>query len=526
MDFLDVGAFIDPSGGLPKGSLRVAPGEAGRTRAIMRHSIDHVTNQRKVTSPVPRTGGPLILVLALAGFVLSTGCERARHPNPGDKSPTQGQARMDLPHPPPDELNVVFLVIDAAAARYLGCHGNDLNTSPNIDALAAEATVFGRAYSQAAWTLPSVASFFVSRYPPPRTKIGKAFLKRPIAALLHDAGLYTMAFSESPLVVTDFGMDTGFDEFIERFPREVFLRDRTRFGRIESDTTVEMVVERLNSHQQERFFLYVHLLPPHAPYAAPSPFGGRFDQDYRGIIEDTTCATLKSIDRGPLRDKVTPGDIEYLRNKYQENLAYADHQVGRILQELRARKLMDETLLVVTSDHGEAFMEHGRMMHNHTVYEEMIHVPLIVRFPPCLGEMPAHWDGVVELVDLLPTICHALEVPIDVEVQGRSLLPVLRAGRRSEGLARSWTIMPHRIGTAIQQRYKLIKDSSLDRVELYDRQVDPDEKNDIAQAHPELVKLLLELLESKDIHRFRMEDVELDQDLLEKLKMLGYADDD
>ena len=86
--------------------------------------------------------------------------------------------------------------------------------------------------------------------------------------------------------------------------------------------------------------------------------------------------------------------------------------------------------------------------------------------------------------------------------------------------------MPHRIGTAIQQRYKLIKDSTLDRVELYDRQVDPDEKNDIAQAHPELVKLLLELLESKDIHRFRMEDVELDQDLLEKLKMLGYADDD
>ena len=491
----------------------------------MSHSIHRVTNARKVTSPLPRTDGPLILVLAVAAFVLSSGCEQARHTHAPDQPGTQGRTRTDLPPPPPEELNVVFLVIDAAAARYLGCHGNDLNTSPNIDALAAEATVFGRAYSQAAWTLPSVASFFVSRYPPPRTKIGKAFLKRPIAALLHDAGLYTMAFSESPQVVTDFGMDTGFGEFVERFPREVFLRERPHFGRIDSHTTVEMVINQLNDHQQERFFLYVHLLPPHAPYAAPPPFGGSFDHDYRGIIEDTTCATMKSIDHGSLRDKVTPDDIEYLRNKYQENLAYADHQVGRILQELRARKLMDETLLIVTSDHGEAFKEDGRMMHNHTVYEEMIHVPLIVRFPPCLGEMPAHWDGVVELVDLLPTICHALEIPVDVEVQGRSLLPVLRAGGPSEGLARSWTIMPHRIGTAIQHRYKLIKDFSADRVELYDRQVDPDEKNNIAQAHPELVRLLLELLESKDIHRFRMEDTELDEDLLEKLKTLGYAGD-
>ena len=124
--------------------------------------------------------------------------------------PLQLRLVTATPPPSPSEINVVFIVLDATAARYLSCYGNKLETTPNIDRLAREATVFERAYSQAAWTLPSVASYMTGRYPPARGKIGKAFLERPIASLLLEAGLETAGFSENPYVTRQFGIAKGF----------------------------------------------------------------------------------------------------------------------------------------------------------------------------------------------------------------------------------------------------------------------------------------------------------------------------
>ena len=130
------------------------------------------------------------------------------------------------PTPPsPGEINVVFIVMDATAARYLGCYGNQLETTPNIDRLARDATIFERAYSQASWTLPSVASYMTGRYPPARGKIGKAFLERPIASLLLEAGLETAGFSENPYVTRQFGINKGFQVFREYFPYSSLARE-------------------------------------------------------------------------------------------------------------------------------------------------------------------------------------------------------------------------------------------------------------------------------------------------------------
>ncbi len=426
-----------------------------------------------------------------------------------------------LPSPPsPGEINVVLIVLDATAARYLGCYGNELETTPNIDRLARDATLFERAYSQAAWTLPSVASYMTGQYPPSRGEIGKAFLERPIASLLLEAGLETAGFSENPYVTRQFGIAKGFQVFRDYFPYSSLAEKPLTFDRMDSSRTVADVVAWLDEHHQQRFFLYVHLLPPHSPYDPPPPFSGKFDIGYEGSVDGGTD-TLTKIDRGEIR--VNGRDLEHLRALYQENLSYADHQVGKVFQALSAQQLLDRTLLIVTSDHGEAFGEHGRMLHNHTVYEEMIQVPLIIRFPPGLGRPPKRWSGVVELTDLLPTICDVLAIPRPGKIHGASLLRLASSGQVADRVARSWTsLMPRLFGGLIAGHHKLILDMNSDRVELYDLRDDPGERKDISADRPTLAAQLQRLLPATDADTVEVVETELGDATLEQLRSLGY----
>jgi len=424
------------------------------------------------------------------------------------------------PRRPPAGSNVVFLVIDAAGARHLSCYGGERETTPNIDALAGEGTLFERAYAQAPWTWPSVASYMTGRRPPVRGKIPADFVDRPLAAILKAAGLRTAAFSENPYVTGQLGMAKGFDVFEEYFPYEVLAENGAAYERIESDQTVSDVDAWLEANGQARFFLYVHLLPPHAPYDPPPPFSGRFDSAYEGSIEGRPDI-LKAIDDG--ETQIDARDLEHLVAQYQENLLYADHQVGRILESLRNRDLLDKSLLIVASDHGEAFQEHGRMLHNHTVYEEMIHVPLIIRFPPGSACLPSKWSGVVELTDLLPTVLDFLDVPLPDDIHGSSLLNVRGEGKAAERVARSWTsLMPALYAGLIAGDHKLIRNLDSGETELYNLRHDPDEKHDLSEEEPSLARQLSALLQSTGLSTIEMKDTELDEKTLKRLRSLGY----
>ncbi len=416
--------------------------------------------------------------------------------------------------------------MDAASARYLSCYGNELPTTPQIDAFAQEATLFERAYAQAAWTLPSAGSYLSGYYPPtkPRTKTSKVVLTVPIAAVLRRLGMQTAAFSENPYVTEGFGLNTGFDVFKEYFPFEVFDKTRGHFGRIDSAKTVTDVIEWLDEHGSDPngFFLYVHLLPPHAPYDPPPPFAGRYDIGYDGGVEGTP-GTLVKIDKRELR--VRERDLQHLRAKYQENLAFVDHQMGRILQRLRDGGMLDKTLLMITSDHGEAFREHGRMMHNSTVYEEMIHVPLIVRFPSRVGEVPRRWKGVVELADIMPTICDVLGFGLSKMPHGRSLLERLQEDNEGDGFARSWSSMMSKVMPAvITQEHKLILDPDTGQVELYNLRIDPAEMINIAATSPEIVERLKSLLLAENASTLETEEVPVDEEVEKRLRSLGYVE--
>ena len=179
--------------------------------------------------------------------------------------------------------------------------------------------------------------------------------------------------------------------------------------------------------------------------------------------------------------------------------------------------------MIVTSDHGEAFGEHGRMLHNHTVYEEMIHVPLIIRFPPGLGSPPSRWRGVVELTDLLPTICDVLAIPRPSKIHGASLFRLASDGQVTGRLARSWTsLMPRVFGGLIAGHHKLILDMNSGRVELYDLRDDPGERKDMSADRPTLAAQLRRLLPSTDAGTVEVVETELGDTTLGQLRSLGY----
>jgi len=423
--------------------------------------------------------------------------------------------------PRPQPLSVLWVALDAASARYLGVYGNPLPTTPHLDALAEQATLFERAYAQSPATLPSAASYLSGYYPPPLRQRARPKLRRPLAEILREAGLRTAAFSENPFVTRHFGLDTGFETFHEYFPHRAFEAQPFDFPRRDTERTIEDVIEWLGEHAGEPTFVYLHLLPPHAPYAAPPPFRGRFDHDYRGLMNDLQA--LVAIDRGLIR--ASPADVEHLRAQYQENLAYVDAQVGRLVDFLEERGLLDRTLLILSADHGEAFLEHGRMLHNSTVYEEMIHVPLIIRFPSRLGALPERWSGVVELTDVLPTICDALGIPLPRPRHGRSLLSVLAAGEDPGALARSWTSMERGARAAVIQRdRKLVVDADANRVEYYDLKEDPLETRDLAAESAPAVEELRAMLEAAELEAIEVEPLELDAPTRARLEALGYVD--
>lgn len=424
------------------------------------------------------------------------------------------------------DLNVLFVIVDAAAARYFGVYGNRLGTSPNVDALAREGTVFERAYAQAPQTSRSTASFLTGKYPPPpRVTDWHVLLEnKTIASILTEHGFRTAAFSENPFVVGKFGFDIGFEVFRERFPLQRFLEGPDSYQRPDSEATVEEVIRWMRERPEERFFAYVHLLPPHSPYDPPEPFAGRLDSEYAGTVHGSvnTLAKLAGFQQA-----ITLRDLEHLRLEYQENLAFADHLVGRLVEGLEGRGLLERTIVIVASDHGEAFREHGMLLHGTALYEEQIHVPLVIRFPARFGTLPKRWPGVTELRQLVPTLLDALKISHPAEEQ--SLMPLLREpGRPSTDIARSscksFLKGPPLFAVVTDSHKLIVGPDRQKKTELYDLGVDPGETVNLAPLKPELVEELLMLLDTSSFESLPVRNVEISEEKRRQLEALGYLD--
>lgn len=416
--------------------------------------------------------------------------------------------------------NIVWVVLDAAGAGSVGLYGYERDTTPHIDALAREAVVFDRAYAQAPHTLPSAASYLTTRYPAAAVRDGKVAAPSAVTALKAN-GYRTLALSENPWVTPQFGFREGFDTF------QIELDDEGgEHGRRDTGGTVDRALDWIRA-RREPFFVYAHLLPPHYPWDPGPPFAGRFAPP-EGAIPGAPAGPPSAEDLKLLRalmDGTVPGTraspevLRILHARYDENLAFADHQVGRLVAGLRELGLLDSTILVVSADHGEAFGDHDELLHGTSLYDDQIHVPLVVRFPPEMGLAPDRRDEPVELLDVLPTLLEAVGVPRS-PLDGESLMGLLHGDESPRRVARS--ALGEEALAVVDGPWKLIVDEEEDR--LYEILRDPHEQTNLAARHPAIVERLRGRLDGGRLRTDSgVEGAEIAPSTRAELEALGYT---
>ena len=450
-----------------------------------------------------------------------------------------------LPRPaldPASRHNLLLISVDTTRQDALGCYGSTRGGTPNIDALAAGGVRFENAIAQAPHTHPSMASLLTSRYPIEHGAVnGAPVLSRRnevLAEHLARAGYRTAGFLDSPWLRPDFGFQRGYEDFNEN----------THTGEIQA---------WLKSHKHERFFLHLHYLEAHGPYLARAPWIDRFSPGYTGPWERVDGHFLERAEI-PGRADLDAETLERFRALYESGIAAMDQKIGAVLDTLAELGLENDTLVILVADHGEEFLEHGSLNHSHTVYDELIRVPLIARLP---GALPAgvRVSEQVELIDVVPTALELLRCSALAGARGRSLLGLLDGSRPAGSDSRVSFSQRHDLfgRHAISARSKQWKLHVLacptgphplndwdcepasaraflwrNDFRLFDLSQDPGETRDVAGLHPEVVAELTQSL--RDWRKQHDAGIPLgmgagadlpqvSEEVMERLRQLGYA---
>ena len=430
---------------------------------------------------------------------------------------------------PDSSLNVLVITVDTLRADRLGCYGYDRPTSPAIDRLAESGVLFEAVYCQAPLTLPSHASIFTSRYTLSHGSVGNAYPLNSevptLAEILSSREMTTGAFVSNQVLDKRFGLARGFDTYWQGHDAPVEAREALK--KQGEDATTDAAVSWLREHREESFFLWVHWFHPHKPYDPPPAYGRRFagdDDDAR----NWTSRDLRAVWRGT--ESISPEEVTRLNDLYDGEVAFSDFQVGAVLDELERLGLSESTIVVFTSDHGEVLFEHDRYFgHDIMMYEPSIRIPLVIRHP--------HWSpgvttGLVQSIDIMPTILTALGVPSDAAFEGKDLGSVVRGEEPSTTqVAIALSYPPESKSLPIfglrTDEWKLILSetkSGYER-ELYNVLVDPGERENLAAEYPDRAEALetyyFHWAETVETHSSASAP-DLDQRTLENLRSLGY----
>lgn len=437
--------------------------------------------------------------------------------------------------------DVVVILIDAARADVFGAYG-DPRPTPAIDALAAVGTRFANALAPAPWTGASVPALLTGLHPEvlgaehweSRLPGGATTLAERLSA----AGYHTGLFSQHPLYGSNRPLLRGFDTFIEA--------KQEKSGDVVLDELPD-AASLLAPADEGPSFAFFHLLPPHTPYDPPPPFLGSLtgepppplDQLLAGEPVDAPLLSEYPHRRDPA--ELSSEARRFLFDRYREMACFADALVGRLLDDLRAADRFDDTLVMVLSDHGEAFLEHEYFMHTRQVYREALHIPWVVKWPRSVEGFGPVVDEPVSLVDLVPTLIDGLGLaaPDDAETerfQGPSLMPRIFDGVPLHRAVVSSTRGPVRPqhppmpSAAIElDGWSLVRDLERGTSELFDLANDPGQQHDLAAVERRRRQQLEELLERRltlhDTLRKALGETAsegLDPETQRQLEALGY----
>jgi len=419
--------------------------------------------------------------------------------------------------------NVIVWLVDALRADRLSAYGAPRRTSPYLDRLVREGVVFTRPRAQASWTAASTGSIFTALYPSQhgaeRERQRLLDQCHTMAERLDEAGVYTMGLVANGHVKPLMNFDQGFQRY-------AFISGRGQPPHADASQVLEQLRPMLEAAADRPFFLYVHSIDPHGPYTPPAPFDTLFtDPGYGGTIDG--CYEPTDF-RGRTPGQVSDDDLDQLRGLYDGEIAWSDLHLGMLIAELRRLGLLESTMVLVTGDHGEEFLDHGGWDHGKTLYAEQLEVPLAGRLPGNSDRaLPAGSviDEPALLVDILPTVLDFFgllpETGQAQGVEGRSLF----SGADTPRLVFSEENKTADLLFSVEEgNFKLIRRLLPEPGdELYDLATNPGETINIAHRHPELVARLAgagEQIRSRRTARRDMAD--LDQDTREELRALGY----
>jgi arylsulfatase A-like enzyme len=381
---------------------------------------------------------------------------------------------------PPRPTGCLFIIFDAARADHFSCYGYPRQTTPNIDSIAREGFLFHNAIAQGSSTKISVPSYLTGYYP--RDLPGEGLIPgqaHTVAEAFLEAGFHTAGFSENPYVTSDFGIDQGFEHFKEYCSFADFQAGSEALIKIDTPGMYEDARQWIQSVSDERWFCYIHNLRPHNPYISPEPYHSKFTGPYKGPADGTTDTLFN------LRFSATAEDVAHIKALYDGNLAYADAMMGNLIDWLRKSGLYENTLIIISSDHGEAFMDHGVLLHGLTVYEEEIRVPLIVRLPAGKETWRGQTDAQVELLDLPPFLARLFSLNGLHQPPQGILWQTMAGVRRGKHYAFSHSSFRHISVRTPQSKYITFFDENNEQIlgrELYDLASDPKEKNNLLPA--------------------------------------------
>ncbi|MCK4412298.1 MAG: sulfatase [Candidatus Eisenbacteria sp.] len=490
----------------------------------------------------------LALVLIVIGSLIPITIlkEQASRFHQNGRPPRTGLATRPSDHP---VQNILLITIDALRADHLGLHGYSRATSPTLDAFGRGAIVFDRCFAQGNSTELSFGSLFTSLYPSTHSVRRHRNRASPLvpeietlAENLRDAGLQTVGMMSNPFIKREWGLAQGFDRIDEfhygyldllpirafkklpnyRRPDRIPLTDVPRAG-----VVIDQAIDQLGELQTEPFFLLVHLMDVHHPYIPPQPYQTMFNspgasQAAPNHLWKRSWPIFKML---PSEEQILPqADLRRVVDLYDGAIRYVDHEIGRLLTEVDRLGLEENTLVIITSDHGDEFLDHGDIFHKSPfLYDELTHVPLMIRYPGIAG---GRREGtIVRHIDILPTLLALFQLPTLEAACGQNILPLLGLpGEHApvSAYSQSYTFISVRTAT-----HKLMADLVNDASYCFDLIADPGENNNQygqEAACDSLEGALLEFLKKTSVSPAGQTQHDLDPRTRETLRSLGYID--
>jgi len=442
--------------------------------------------------------------------------------------------------------NVILISMDTLRPDHLGCYGYDEETSPAIDAFSQDAVLFKNVYSTTSWTLPAHVSLLTGLNCAnhmvyfPFQKIDPTFTT--LADILRGNGYYTAAFTGGGYMSPSYGFAKGFDTY-----HSMRLGGDTDVRLDEAERLSERTCQWLQDNKDKSFFLFLHTYQPHDPYANFSEFG-RIFLDQNAKWDRVKMESLFG-DGGRFDTHLPEDDIRNIVALYDGEIRYMDEKYIRpILEKLKDLELYDDSLIILTSDHGEEFYEHEAWLHDHSIYDESVKIPLIVKFPDSKYQGTTV-DQITRITDIMPTVLDNLGIKNhQLQLDGESLLPLITGKEKDDRIffvdlaLRNFREMYPTILSTNRDRFKMILNKEINspytmrvsksfngiKTELYNLSSDPSEiKNLILHIeHRDLcLKMARDILgyyKKLEAEILKKDDVVLDQDLVEQLRALGY----